>query len=633
MRLYILLLLLTLSMACSEPRTDSLQEPHLFDDAVLRNMYDLANTEAWDSLIPYANSTNAGYRLAFAKLMGSTRKPEVLPALHGLLSDAEAYVQLYAGWAVGQLGDTTSQSLLVSAFEAVIEPEVRAEFLQAIGKCSNRSGVDFLSSYNPRDEAEDAGKLWGLYYAGLAGNLTADDLPNILPYLRSEYVESRLAAAHILTRIRIFDLSSSGSEIRDVINREPDPEIRAVMAGMLAWDQTENQTFLIQMAQRDNSPAVRAKALSAFGRDLSEQAKNTMRLALEDEFPWVAMTATDRIADYFALSDTSVYEQILRRTEIPEVRAAILIAYLKNPQTTAKGKQLWAEYFDPTENIFEATVIIKKMASWPAGVDTLKNYLFRNDPLGTSAAETYAVLTKSASGLKSDFIAGAKRAFEEKLLSQSAIFAEAFTDTTLYRSSELPLAEMEAAANYFSGSGQTETREALRKAIAFQTGRTYTAEKPKAKPIDWHLVRSVSSDALATIYTSEGQMELTILIDDAPGSTSNFVALADSKFYDGLPFHRVVPVFVSQGGDPRGDGYGSTDYVIRSEFSPLQFGPGILGYASSGPHTEGCQFFITHVSTPHLNGRYTIFGAMLNGWETLEGIRSGSVIDSVRVKK
>ncbi|MCL4111464.1 UNVERIFIED_CONTAM: hypothetical protein GTU68_020738 [Idotea baltica] len=120
----------------------------------------------------------------------------------------------------------------------------------------------------------------------------------------------------------------------------------------------------------------------------------------------------------------------------------------------------------------------------------------------------------------------------------------------------------------------------------------------------------------------------------APGSVANFVGLSQSNYYNGKYFHRVVPNFVIQGGCSRGDGYGGLDYTIRSELGPKYYdGPGYIGMASAGPDTEGTQWFITHSSSPHLDGRYTIFGRVTEGMDVVHSIEIGDIIQDVRILK
>jgi cyclophilin family peptidyl-prolyl cis-trans isomerase len=173
----------------------------------------------------------------------------------------------------------------------------------------------------------------------------------------------------------------------------------------------------------------------------------------------------------------------------------------------------------------------------------------------------------------------------------------------------------------------------LQKAIDALTGNTSDPiKKTTEHPIDWDLVATIKSNQTALISTSKGDIELALLVDDAPGSVSNFVALLQAGTYHGGNVHRVVPNFVMQDGCPRGDGYGGPDYSIRSEFAPLRYGTGTVGMASAGPDTESSQWFITHSPTPHLDGRYSIIGHVSSGMEVVHLIGVGDTITSITLQ-
>ncbi|OGX81681.1 hypothetical protein BEN49_15045 [Hymenobacter coccineus] len=144
-------------------------------------------------------------------------------------------------------------------------------------------------------------------------------------------------------------------------------------------------------------------------------------------------------------------------------------------------------------------------------------------------------------------------------------------------------------------------------------------------------MQSVPTNQRVKISTTQGDIVLELKVNDAPGSVASFVALVRRHFYDGLYFHRVVPDFVAQGGDPRGDGSGSTDYTLRSEFGDLRYREGSVGLASAGKDTESCQWFITHTPTPHLDGRYTIFAQVISGMSTVHHLEIGDKIVAVEL--
>jgi len=130
----------------------------------------------------------------------------------------------------------------------------------------------------------------------------------------------------------------------------------------------------------------------------------------------------------------------------------------------------------------------------------------------------------------------------------------------------------------------------------------------------------------AVMHTTKGDIRLTLFPDKAPLTVLNFVNLAKRGFYDGLTFHRVIPRFMIQGGDPNGNGAGGPGYRFRDEFSPdLRHNkPGVLSMANAGRNTNGSQFFITHVPTPWLDNKHSIFGAVV-------GPEDQKVVDSIAV--
>jgi cyclophilin family peptidyl-prolyl cis-trans isomerase len=125
----------------------------------------------------------------------------------------------------------------------------------------------------------------------------------------------------------------------------------------------------------------------------------------------------------------------------------------------------------------------------------------------------------------------------------------------------------------------------------------------------------------ATLHTNHGAIELELFDDDAPKTVENFVKLARDGFYDGVIFHRVIPDFMIQGGDPTGTGRGGPGYTFEDEFNPNKVVRGALAMANSGPNTNGSQFFIvTAEETPWLDGKHTVFGRVTNGMDVVDAI-------------
>jgi peptidyl-prolyl cis-trans isomerase B (cyclophilin B) len=131
-----------------------------------------------------------------------------------------------------------------------------------------------------------------------------------------------------------------------------------------------------------------------------------------------------------------------------------------------------------------------------------------------------------------------------------------------------------------------------------------------------------------------GEVTIEFFAGDAPKTVENFVTLAKKGFYDGLKFHRVVPGFVVQGGDPKGDGTGGPGYTIRAEFNQNKHVRGSVAMArSQHPDSAGSQFYVTYGPQPHLDGNYTVFGQVVSGMEHVDQIREGDRMASVTIRE
>jgi cyclophilin family peptidyl-prolyl cis-trans isomerase len=150
---------------------------------------------------------------------------------------------------------------------------------------------------------------------------------------------------------------------------------------------------------------------------------------------------------------------------------------------------------------------------------------------------------------------------------------------------------------------------------------------------------------VATIETEKGDIVLELFADKVPHTVNNFVFLARQGFYDGTTFHRVLPDFMAQAGDPTGTGMGGPGYRFSDEFHPTlkHDGPGVLSMANAGPNTNGSQFFITYVSTSWLDGRHAVFGKVTEGLNVLQSLTprdpskaprlAGDLIKTIRIEE
>lgn len=140
-------------------------------------------------------------------------------------------------------------------------------------------------------------------------------------------------------------------------------------------------------------------------------------------------------------------------------------------------------------------------------------------------------------------------------------------------------------------------------------------------------------DIRIILKTSRGDIHITMFASKAPLTVANFLNLASRGYYDGIKFHRVIPDFMIQGGDPTGTGSGGPGYEFEDEFHPsLKHDQGgLLSMANRGPRTNGSQFFITHVATPWLDGKHAIFGAVTEGKDIVDAVKQGDTITKIEI--
>jgi peptidyl-prolyl cis-trans isomerase B (cyclophilin B) len=139
----------------------------------------------------------------------------------------------------------------------------------------------------------------------------------------------------------------------------------------------------------------------------------------------------------------------------------------------------------------------------------------------------------------------------------------------------------------------------------------------------------------AVIETTRGKICLELFSDRVPKTCENFETLAKKGYYDGLSFHRVIPDFMVQAGCPQGTGTGGPGYTFDDEFHPdlRHDSPGVLSMANAGPNTNGSQFFITHVATPWLDDKHSVFGRVIEGQAVVDAIRQGDVMEKITIEE
>ncbi|MEM6321886.1 MAG: peptidylprolyl isomerase [Bacteroidota bacterium] len=633
-------------------------------DSTLQQIIVYQDEQATPELIDFFDDKDPSYRYAAAMAFGSIKDEAVLDSLAILLKDPIQEVRVAAAYAIGQIGAERGANYLMDAFEQYDTArqylKSNSTILEAVGKCGPKSTLDLLSSistYKVTDTLLLEGQAWGIYRYALRGITSQEGTSKMLSFVNNELYPSsvRMIGANYLARSQNIDITENVQAIGETLARELSINTQLPLVLALGKSQSlEAQGLLLQQLQPTKDYRLKVNALRALNGANYDSVQATILATLDDENLHVAEAAARYLVRNGIPRQAASYYRLAKEERPWPVQIALLEAanlHLPPYMTETKGaiNAVLRRKFVRASDSYERAAVLR------AAGDFGWNYQFmlQQAPSLQSAVEKSAIVEgigKIIQNPNFDKVFGISRRRVTRDLAQflndvfksgdvgamavaaglvngiNDNFKQVLTDS-------LPL--IESAQKALPLPEAVETYNELQKAINYLGGRAQATPVTPAfnHPIDMNLLSRVTNSAAAVMQTDKGKIRLELFPLLAPGTVVNFIQLAESDFFKDKTFHRVVPNFVIQGGCPRGDGYGSLDYSIRSEL-PLAYydDEGYVGMASAGNHTEGTQLFITHSPTPHLDGNYTIFAKVTDGMEAVHQMEVGDKIQSVAIR-
>ncbi|AHJ96379.1 peptidylprolyl isomerase [Hymenobacter swuensis] len=619
-------------------------------DSVRRRIATLQDERRTADLLPYLIRSEAPYRQAAAEALASVQDKKATPQLLVALQDPEWRVRQLAAYALGQTADSTAEAGLFQRLPLEPEAMVRSYVLEALGRCTSRSGLNALTrlpSSLATDTAALNGQAWGLYRAGLRGLTSEAAVARLVQLLsRPNPAGARLAAANALARTRGLNLAPYAAAIGAAAQQDASYAVRSGAASALGKAATEPTVpgMLAGLARRDPDYRVRVSALRAMNAAMYAPVKEAAWAALTDDNAQVALAAAEFFLAHATNEPGMVFLEKANRLSQWRVRATLLAAALRQPgeERAAIRNAVQERYAAATDN-YEKGYLLKALGEDPTAFDFVQRATFAPNQavvIGTYGMEALVAMRHHAdfpAARYPEFALTLRRGVLSNDVAVMGTAAEAIRDPKLNLRRLLPSADfLVQARNRLVLPRDLEAWQSLQQTIDFLQNRPATPSPVAAAathPIDWAVVATIPAAQRVVVRTSKGDVFMQLLVEQAPGSVASFVTLTQQGFYNGKNFHRVVPNFVAQGGCPRGDGWGSSDYNLRSEFADLHYGTGAVGLASAGKDTESCQWFITHSPTPHLDGRYTIFAQVVQGMDVVSRLEIGDRIEKVELVK
>lgn len=659
--------------------------------SVLLRITQAEDERRWDGdLRGLLSNRSAAIRKRAALAAGRIGNEDSVPALVNLMKlDTDASVRAMAAFALGEVESAAAAEALIAVIKNNDERgELRARALEALGKIAGampqeqqarqrelgaviREALEVESTR----QSDQLTVLLGITAALRAR--PADAGPTLAKFLNSPDARVRSDAANALARLRLKD---GNDQLRNLLSGDPDANVRANAARVLgATDDKAAFDAILAHATNDSDSRVRVSAIRALAalKDpraaepllkravmdqnevleiattlgrllpqtdnaaaivwLQEANKRLKHSAPEVEIAFVRISPTtyltelsgtgistdwhataaiaNALAEYAALPDSvktkaelvTAAEARLRKMldypkvdyGIPDVLRAlaafkpkdlqqILIAHLSKPDVIVRATAAdLLGNVPPSDEITRALI-----AAWPQAA---------RDVLNDAALSILDSLSKQKSGIQKS----------------TDVVTEPFRDALgsrdhLIRRRAVAILKASGTADVPIHIGYVQTRNTqadYRRALA-RMGRKVQA----------------------VVTTTRGSFTIDLLPSEAPLTVDNFVQLAQRNYFRGITIHRVVPNFVIQDGDPRGDGNGGPGYQIRCEINEVPYDRATLGMALSGKDTGGSQWFVTHAPQPHLDGGYTVFGRVVRGMEVVDKIERGDVVKSITIR-
>lgn len=611
-----------------------------FSDATQVKIADFQDRRMSDSLYRYFKDENKAYRknavMAFASIQDTFAVEKLTEVL---LDDTDPEIRKAAAMALGQITVKPSAGALWNALRKEQDVHVLREIIEGCGKTFNQEEMRYLNMASS-EELVMEGLAWAYYRLGLRQLADSTITIKAIDFLKPERgLQTRLAAASFYARgARQVNLAEAA--LIASAQTDESPWIRAVVATALRKIPTENAfNALKKILETDKDYRVRCGAARALQDFPWQNAKSSLISALKDENVNVAITASEAIRSMQKQDQEKELAALAKSSTNWRVRANLYEGALIDSNSVAIVNEI-IEQYKIEKNPYGKAALLVSLGQSTLAWNFINQELQQSTiPVIKSSAAT-ALISVNANiyfdkSLYPEFIKMYKQALLTGDAAVIGIVAGALTNSLHnYKSMITDYGFLYEAKQKLSLPKDNEALQPLEAAIAFFEGKKATPLKNEFNhPIDWELVKKIPKDQKVLIKTSKGDIVLKLLVDEAPGSVANFVELINKKYFDAKNFHRVVPNFVIQGGCNRGDGWGSEDYSIRSEFTEMQYTEGSVGMASAGKDTEGTQWFITHSPTPHLNGRYSIFAETLSGMDVVHRIEVGDTIESVTLIK
>ena len=586
--------------------------------------------------------------LALASMQDSSR----LYLLVNMLNDSSENVRSAAAYTVGLLRNANVQDILIKQYYNEHSPLVRAQLLEAIGKCGSKRSLYFISRLSPTDKRE---------YPGLAR-----------------------ALVHFAIR-NIHDKYSDQKALQLLANYQSSAETKQIISAYFSQPTIKTRDFykqLIHIYQNTDDVYLKENLIKAIGKNQEDYVFNFLVKQLYDQYPEVQIAAAQALshqdkaevprlmikllnhpnlqvniiaANYFVYhglnKEANYYFEIARQIPRWQPRSLMLHAALKYAPDSLKEKiaQSIISGFNVTKNNYEKAALLAAMSFYPYKYEFIRNQIFYSDQ---KIISTTAIKTLVKMRLQPEFNRLANKYKEEQgfdLHKEFAlIFKEAmrkgdnaqiFYSAKIFKNKKLHIID-DFENTFFINQALGRLRlprdikvyKSLCNLLQIYTGDTScTTVQYKLSRTDWNFAKKIDRHIRVKVKTTQGDFVIELYPEKAPAAVSSFLKNVINNYYNGTYIFRTVPNKSVWLSSRRGDAWPDLNIVHRVSLYPVHFGPGTVAMQLIDKNLESVQWFITLGPAPEMDGKYTAFGKVIQGLDIVKKLAVGDKIINVEI--
>ena len=631
-------------------------------DRGIQLAYEAAYKMSKDTLYKLFKDPNPTIQYIAVNAFATTNDSTAIDSITYLLKSPNEMVRTAAAYTLGQIKHSNAESHLTSAFQKFDSLQNNASFnatvLEALGKCGTQTSLNYLSkikSYRPDDTVLVLGLAKSLFQFSLRKMVNKDAISTMVKILSNpNYTNSsKIYAAYFMSRLKTEDVKPISDTLISLF-RNSSSTLKIPLAVAISKINSDKAFSFINQELFSQQDINVRHAIASGMINLPYALGDTIAFkSIKDNDPIVARLGAAYIRDQGNLFEAKKYFSYFLDSSVNKACHIELLGALAKhlPYTMSVSRlsinSILKDSLLNVKDVYRKSDVIKSMAQDVTNYDYLKNVGkgSKDFVLKVSGVESMGIILSNPSFNKVfknvaipvkkqilSYLLESVLSADPGLVSSSAIILR---DPSLNFKTFFPKDSVfYVALKRIKLPEGIEGYKELAKTIHYWNGKPLiNPPKDGFRMLDWAVLTSLPDSLICILETNKGNIKLRLFPNQTPFAVANFVELIKRNYFNNKPFHRIVPNFVIQSGCNRGDGYGAMDYTIKSEFPQIYYSQaGRLGMASVGPNTESNQFFITSEPTPHLDGRYTMFGAVEGGLQLVHTIQRGDIVKKISLQ-